>query len=346
LIPWKPDGDGFIATPDDVPYKRIRRPAGKAPAVPTATDMTPDFPIDAVYTWVNAEDPEWRRLHADHADGRPIDFDRFGQRDELRYSLRSLDLYAPWLRRIFVFSNCSPPPWFRTSDRFRWVMHDEVIDARFLPTFNSHAIETFLHHIPGLADHFVYLNDDVLLFNWSKPQDFFDAMGRSVCRLEPYGTLLHHELLATEGIAQLWQVASVSGAKLLSKRFGRYPLQLHSHVPFALTRNVYQDIEMEFQGEIQATRSGRFRSSTDISFTSFFYHHYALARGLGVEAASASCLISSESFHRFARDIRRQHAFGFICINDGGNSAADPTFNRFKDRILPLCFPLKSGAEA
>jgi hypothetical protein len=345
LIPWKPDGDGFVATPDDVPHKRIRRPVGAPPALPAATDMTPDFPIDAVYTWVNAEDPEWQRLYAEHAEGRAIDFDRFGQRDELRYSLRSLDLYAPWLRRIFVFSNCRPPSWFRASDRFRWVMHDEVIDKRFLPTFNSHAIETFLHRIPGLADRFIYLNDDFFLFDWSRPSDFFDATGRSISRLEPYGAVLHHELLASEGLARLWQVASVTGAKMLWERFGRYPLRLHSHAPFALSRPVYENIEAEFPTQIETTRSNRFRSAADVSFTSFFYHQYALARGLAVPGAAAEFLADNSSYHRLVRELRRQRQFQFVCINDGRYSSTDRAFADFKDRILPLCFPLKSSGE-
>ena len=35
--------------------------------------------------------------------------------------------------------------------------------ARALPTFNSQAIETMLHRIPGLRSPFIYLNDDFFI---------------------------------------------------------------------------------------------------------------------------------------------------------------------------------------
>jgi Stealth protein CR1, conserved region 1 len=62
------------------------------------------FPIDAVYTWVDGDDPEWRRRKAralgengwvaagsTHSANRS----RFASRDELRYSLRALHYFAP-----------------------------------------------------------------------------------------------------------------------------------------------------------------------------------------------------------------------------------------------------------
>jgi len=46
-----------------------------------------------------------------------------------------------------------------------------------LPTFNSLSIETMLWRIPGLADHFLYFNDDVFLTAPVTPSDFFSADG-------------------------------------------------------------------------------------------------------------------------------------------------------------------------
>jgi len=39
--------------------------------------------------------------------------------------------------------------------------------------FSSHPIEWNLHRIDGLAEHFVYFNDDVFLINHTNPEDFF-----------------------------------------------------------------------------------------------------------------------------------------------------------------------------
>jgi hypothetical protein len=40
------------------------------------------------------------------------------------------------------------------------VHHDAFIPAPYLPTFLSNAIESFLHLIPGLGEHFIYMCDD------------------------------------------------------------------------------------------------------------------------------------------------------------------------------------------
>lgn len=46
-----------------------------------------------------------------------------------------------------------------------------------LPTYSSPAIESHLHRIPGLADHFIYLNDDVMFGDEVWPEDFYTHQG-------------------------------------------------------------------------------------------------------------------------------------------------------------------------
>ncbi|WP_412517728.1 hypothetical protein [Actinomadura madurae] len=42
------------------------------------------------------------------------------------------------------------------------VDHRDIFGGRGrLPTFNSHAIESQLHHIDGLAEHFLYVNGEI-----------------------------------------------------------------------------------------------------------------------------------------------------------------------------------------
>jgi len=48
-----------------------------------------------------------------------------------------------------------------------------------LPTFNSLAIETMLWRIEGLADRFLYFNDDMMPVGPVKPADFFSRVGKS-----------------------------------------------------------------------------------------------------------------------------------------------------------------------
>src|SRR3546814_20539042 len=71
------------------------------------------------------------------------------------------------------------PRWLDANNpRVRVVTHQELYRAKdTLPTFNSSGIETQLHHIGGLAEHFLYFNDDFFLGDFCVPEDFFFANG-------------------------------------------------------------------------------------------------------------------------------------------------------------------------
>lgn len=110
---------------------------------------------------------------------------RFTSRDELRFSLRSLEYYASWVRKIFIVTDRQVPSWLDTDDpKITVVDHRDIFsDPSVLPVFNSHAIESQLHHIPGLADHYLYLNDDCFFLRPTGSELFFTANDlRHACR--------------------------------------------------------------------------------------------------------------------------------------------------------------------
>src|SRR5690606_2915718 len=110
------------------------------------------FPIDVVYAWVDGDDPAWlekkeavtaslgrvgfSRLHASSVAQR-----RFRSRDELRYSLRSLEMFAPWVRNVYLVTDNQVPEWLDVSvPGIRVIDHSELFRDALLPTFNSHVI--------------------------------------------------------------------------------------------------------------------------------------------------------------------------------------------------------------
>jgi hypothetical protein len=100
---------------------------------------------------------------------------RYRDNNELRYSIRSLYKYAPWIRRIYIVTNGQVPSWLNVEHaRVRIVTHAEIFpSADDLPTFSSPAIETHLHRIPGVSRRFIYFNDDVMLGAPVWPDAFF-----------------------------------------------------------------------------------------------------------------------------------------------------------------------------
>ena len=55
-------------------------------------------------------------------------------------------------------------------------------DTSVLPTHNSHAVEAQLHRIEGLAEHFLYSNDDMFFGRPVAPELFFSPAGISPLR--------------------------------------------------------------------------------------------------------------------------------------------------------------------
>lgn len=337
-------GSSWVALSDRVPVTRVRAaqppPSGADPAL---TDTSITFPIDAVYTWVDATDADWREQIAAFRDIEGLDLDRFAQSDELRYSLRSLDLFAPWIRRIHIFSNCQPPAWFQPSDRVRWIDHREVIDPDFLPLFNSEAIETFLHRVPDLAQHFLYLNDDFFIWNDAVPSAFFTFDGKTIAHLAPRGSVIYWMQSIEAGVAEDWQSARVNGARLLQARHGFLPTRQHEHVPYALDRSAIEELERELPAEFEAVRRSRFRDPADVSLIPFVYHHWAVKHGRAVARTTGHRSLEASFAH--ALDRKELARAEFLCINDRGGSATDTSVRASKERLLAGRLPIPSSAE-
>jgi hypothetical protein len=100
---------------------------------------------------------------------------RFYDNDELMFSFRSLEKYAPWIRNVYLVTNGQIPSWLNLSNpKIRLVTHEQIFKNKsHLPTFSSPAIESHLHRINGLSKRFLYFNDDVLLMKKIYPDDFF-----------------------------------------------------------------------------------------------------------------------------------------------------------------------------
>ncbi|MGQ3888047.1 stealth family protein [Legionella sp. CNM-1927-20] len=143
-------------------------------------------PIDAVITWVDGNDEAHQKkldkalakLNKQRPEGAAPT--RFNECGELNYCLQSLLLFAPWIRTIFIITDAQTPPIIKQLEKdlppkIKIVDHREIFVGfeKYLPTFNSVAIETVLWRIKGLANHFIYLNDDCSIIRPVKPEDFF-----------------------------------------------------------------------------------------------------------------------------------------------------------------------------
>jgi hypothetical protein len=143
-------------------------------------------PIDALVTWVSGEDPSHRaKLNAylESIGHRPkiANPNRYRETGEFAYCIASLLKYAPWLRRVHIIADAQEPsfmPLLRQSgwaDKVVVVDHTELFSGQeqALPTFNNRAIMSMHWNIAGLAERYIYLNDDFMLVRPVKASCFF-----------------------------------------------------------------------------------------------------------------------------------------------------------------------------
>ena len=314
-------------------------------------ESTYQFSIDLVFTWVNSEDPDWQKLYREHtpeieSDGTGLS--RFHSRDELKYALRSWDTYAPFVRNIYVVSNCSPPSWLNIEEpRLTWVPHEDILPASSLPTFSSHAIETSLHRIPGIAEHFIYSNDDFLLTRQAHPSDFFFPSGIAKVRLEPYGQV--------NGDVNEEHPDYLNGARnanaLIEKELGTSTTQLVTHSPQPLRKDVMMELESKFDEDFDRTAHNKFRAIDDVAVTGYLHAHYAIVTGRAVSDTTPVQLIQQN--HRFRKIlgdlVDKKDSDGSlplsICLNDGASSHLNVGWNNAVTSFLDAFYPDASSFE-
>ncbi|GAA4179376.1 stealth family protein [Gryllotalpicola koreensis] len=319
---------------------------------PAVTDI--DFPIDLVFSWVDGSSAEFQRARAarmaNYVVGEGDDSEaRFRQIDELKYALRSVHLFAPWIRRIFIATDSSAPAWLAEHPKVTIVRSEEFFaDPEVLPTHNSHAVEAQLHRIPGLAEHFLYSNDDMFFGRPVQPSLFFSPGGVSKFVEATTRIGLGDNDPARSGHDNAARV----NRRLLRERFGRTTTRHLEHCAAPLRVSVMNELESEFPEDFRRTAASRFRSASDISVTNSLYHYYALITGHAVEQKQAKVTYVEttlrRSLNQLDRLLRRRDQDMF-CLNDGSNpelSVEERTaaVTEFLERYFPIPAPWERPA--
>ncbi len=369
---WESSPTGDLVAPLANPYATHLSAAARAGAVtvdldgievptlpvmaaPTATECR--FPVDAVLTWVDGADPDWDAARQERLDGlagsspdatrrEASGRARFIDHGELRYALRSLDLFAPWVRRIHLVTAGQRPDWLDVDHpRINLVDHRDLLPAEALPTFNSHAIESALHRIDGLAEHFVYFNDDMMLARPVRPERFFSTAGLTAVTLAPGTVGLGDDADAPPFLKAAW-----NNRELLRREFGAVLSHPTPHTPQPHRVSVLQAIEARFPDAISATAHAPFRSDSDVSLTSSLAQHYGLLTGTAYPAPAdlAYVDISNADLERRLQAVRDREQ-EFLCIADHHDHALraerlEEVLHEFFEDYFPVAAPWEQSA--
>jgi len=319
--------------------------------------ITPDIqdftePVDAVYTWVDSSDPEWQSAYNRFKDSVPDagshpssrDIARYTSRDELKYSLRSIEMNMPWIRNIYLVTAGQTPRWLDTSkSKIKVIDHTDIFESpeECLPTFNSHAIETQISRISGLSEHFIYVNDDIFFGRPMSPNVFFTGSGSVKYSLSE----AHYAEAANPRLAV--NFAARLSAELVEAKYGKTTARKFKHVAHPQLRSVHNLISEAFTDEVRETAKHKFRHVDDVSVPSSLAHYVAAAEGLGVPADVDYAYVDLGGDHLPMNLYRliRGRGMQMFCLNEVASVREHEKRGRMAKRVLVDLFPYKSSFE-
>ena len=315
--------------------------------------MKSDTPsIDLVYLWVDGNDPEWQAkrnaFFGRKVENSSSNFNgRYVNNDELKFSLRSVERYAPWIRKVFIVTDNQKPKWLDISNpKIQIIDQNDILPDKSLPCFNSNVLEHFLYKVPNLSEHFLLSNDDMFFNKTVLPTTFFAKDGFPIIRLnrKPFRRFrwfLREQIFKKPH--KLYSKALFNAAKLVKHKFGVFYNGLpHHNLDSYLKSDCLRVAEHIFKNEIDLTKMNHFRSANDIQ--RIVYSYVALAEKRG----HLQYVSSKESLHVHIQKDRHYEKLKkfnptFFCMND--TEYADDN-DRMKLKMwLSTRFPEKSKFE-
>lgn len=258
--------------------------------------MTNNISIDIVLPWVDGSDKKWIQ-EKNRYSTVPTDEEKQNQTKQFRdwnnlqYVFRGIEKFMPWVRKVHFITYGHKPEWLNVScEKLNWVHHQDFIPNKYLPTFSSHPIELNIHRIDGLAEHFIYFNDDTFPISPINERFFFSIEGlpkdQSIFFRIPgvcYGDVFGHTQLNDIGVinqnfnrkevirrhwSKLFSFKNGYFAPFLSSTFlptNHFPGFVINHMPQAFLKSTF-DIVWSKESEIlDSVCQNKFRTVNDIN---------------------------------------------------------------------------------
>ena len=293
--------------------------------------------IDAVITWVDGEDPRHKAKREQYGSKRSLSRDdvagstRFTSLGEIFYCVASLNRFASWLNKIYIVTDEQDPQLgdFITKHFPNGSIPVEIVDHKvifkgyehYLPTFNSISIESMTWRIPGLSEHYIEFNDDLILAAPTTPEDFFTADGKVVCYGKKYSsfytTVAHLLRRHRDGSRQVsFRQTMMNAAKLLGIR--RQFIKIY-HTPKALKRSVYVKYFESHERNLTRNIRHRFREPSQYNVEELQYLLLRREHNLELRPADNLLYLKPKKDNEYIAkklaefDAKPKHIFG--CFN-------------------------------
>ena len=298
--------------------------------------------IDMVYTWVDSSDPIWKTLHSYYSHKHNYKTPKIRYPNEIYPDIElelSLELTlqnAPWIDTIYILtmkpqipqSLLNNPTLYKEykNGRIQIIHHDDI----GLPiTFDSNTIESRLHHIPNLSEHFLYMNDDMYILNPVKKYHFFTQNMKPVYRYHILNTIPIEEMNKRHPnfheYAHSWN----------RLQFKFNPVLRNSHgVPFVLTKSLLANAENKYRPDFLKLNETPFRQQ-DADQILGLSINYAIINGDIVEYSNDPLLKKDthgrKMIPQLLNNIKHIHTY---CLNNPPADSINNSIGLLREQFL------------
>lgn len=311
--------------------------------------------IDFVMIWVDGNDPAWQAEKSKYdqtnkkGDSSVV---RYRSWDNLQYWFRGVEKFAPWVNRIHFVTWGHIPEWLDTSNpKLNIVKHEDYIPKEYLPTFSANTIELNLHRIEGLAEQFVFFNDDMFITKPVSEEDFFkngipcDTFGLNIIMFNK-GTAGFFNANDVELINSNFKKSEVyardkrkwfdrnNGLKTIIRTMCLMPWDwfagfFYDHLPAAYLKSTFEKVWEAEEEVLEATCRDKFRNKTNVNqwlmkYWQFAEGNYIPSKPLG------KCFHIEENNFQEAYEAVRTAKYKLTCVND------TPKTSDFEDKKYKL----------
>lgn len=326
--------------------------------------------VDIVLLWVDGNDPAWQEDYKRYASQQEGDkrIIRFRDWDNLKYLFRGIEKCAPWVRKVHFVTCGHVPDWLNLdAPKLHFVRHVDFVPNYCLPTFNCNPLELNLHKIEGLAEQFIYFNDDTFLIDAVPEERFFknglpcDIAAFNVMQPNNQGIdhiicndlMLINKHFSKKGVLKkhLWKWFNLRYVSQWYRTLVLLPWRLHTgfvdpHMPNAYLKSTFEKM-WELEPEIlRKTTESRFRDITNVN--QYLMRYWRLCSGefspYNVWKDSAFLSIQNDNID-YICDLIQYQRKKVVCLND---SDITVDFDRAKDKLIQafeMIFPAKCSFE-
>ena len=308
--------------------------------------------VDIVVLWVDGSDPNWLKEKNKYSPKTIDDSNsenRFRDWGLMKYWFRGIEQNAPWIRTIHFVTWGHLPDFLKVDHpKIHVVRHQDYIPKEWLPTFSSHTLEMNIHRIPGLADHFIYFNDDTYLLRPMKKSDYFrEGVPCAQATEIPLGFI---------GKPEVWAFAAANDMGVINKHFLKNKLNKETrrkflscrynwydnvrtealrflfpnfftgfksfHCPAPFLKETFEELWMEEPELLRLTSNHKFRDKEDVN--QWLAQWWQLAKGKFIPRKSNTCnfVVQSDRINTICKAIENGQ-YEMISISDPENMDYD-----------------------